>query len=215
MKLNTIEIHSTGNPIQHISGFTVGEEKNRQKRNSDIWSGKNAIKLGACFFMMLAAFAIRTAANNSFDLQAVGNFQTDEAVPTDAAIGSLRYVECTDKWKAPVEANDVELLRDSRMLRFSAAREYVNACIDGIVLAVLQDEQYGTCLQINSADNTVLTLYGLGTVTVKSNDSVSTGDIIGTVPKGRSVYLSIEKNGTTQDPAMYIDLSVQGRNATL
>ena len=215
MKLNTVEVHSTFGPVQHISGFTVAENKANHNRLSEVLTGKNALKLGVCFFMMLAAFAIRMTTNSSLDLQAVGNFQADEAAPTDGALGSLRYVENRNKWTAPVQASDIELLQDSRMLRFSAAQEFVKACTDGKVLAVLQDEKYGTCIQISGTENTVLTLYGLETVAVKSFDSVNAGDLLGTIPMGRSVYLSIEKDGVAQDPTMYIDLSVQGCHAAL
>lgn len=215
MKLHTVEVHSTSQQVHRVSDFTVNGEGADKKTTNDLWTGKNAIKIGVCFFMMLAAFAIRMTGVPSEGWKEVGNFTSNEPLPTDDALGALRFVEREAKWSAPVKANDVELLRDSMLLRLSAVEETVRAGIEGKVLSIDTDAQYGNCVSIAGEDDIVLKIYGLETIELHKNDTVQADTLLGSVPVGRSLYVAVEKAGLQQDPSQYIDLSVHGRNAML
>jgi hypothetical protein len=44
---------------------------------------------------------------------------------------------------------------------------------------------------------------------VKEGDTVASGDALGTVALGHSMYLRVYENGAPQDPTAYVDLSLR------
>ena len=46
-------------------------------------------------------------------------------------------------------------------------------------------------------------------VTVSEGASVQSGDVIGTVSAGRSMFLKVYVNGAPQDPTQFVDLGLQ------
>ena len=51
--------------------------------------------------------------------------------------------------------------------------------------------------------------YGLEEVKVRAGETVAAGQLLGTVPVGRLVYLAISEKGAPQDPRGYVSLTVQ------
>lgn len=198
--------------FQSIGGFSV--TASRQKKPVD--NGMRLIiKVGVCAAALMSAFVIRAIGQESQKTVPVSHM-TEQFPESSDAIGTLRYVDAkTVKWSAPVETNDVELLRDRALLRFTATEEEVCTCIAGTVTKVASDERFGKSVTVLGADDTEIVLYGFDIVHVLEKDRVACDQVVGTVPIGRSIYLSVQKNGKPQDPSEYVDLSIRGRDAAV
>ena len=213
MKLDEMKVQyeRSRDGFEHETDFAVAEEK----PNLKVDASGIVIKIGLCAAVLALAIIVR----------AVGVGKTDgETVPTGAysdpdaqdrqeeQIGTLHYVEtgAFAKWTAPVMSNDIELLRDGQLLRFTAISGTVSACMSGKVFAVEQDETLGSCVRIRSDADCETVYYGFETVAVQTNSEVQAGDVLGTVAPGRSIYLKVFKQGAPQDPTEYVDLSLGG-----
>ena len=171
-----------------------------------------AIKVGLCVGVLALAFIVRAFGVGAPKEQVAeasthsdGSDDTEKNQP-----GRLRYVEGTGmKWAAPVLTNDIELLLEGRVLRFTATSPEVNACMDGKVLSVGRDENYGDFVRVQSEEDFETVYYGFDAVSVKEGETVSTGDPIGTITIGRNMYLRVYRNGAPQDPTEYVDLSLK------
>ena len=192
------------------SGFEVKEDAPEVKVNA---SGI-AIKLGLCMAVLALAIVIRAfggGKNEERVAQTSTNVETTGQEPEEGeAIGTLHYVDAGSvrKWNAPVSSNDIELLRDGQLLRFTALGEEVSACMTGKVLSVEHDEQLGHFVRVQSDTDCETIYYGLETVAVQQNGEVHEGDLLGTVSPGRSIYLKVLEKGAPQDPTAYVDLSL-------
>ena len=170
-----------------------------------------AVKAGLCAGVLALAFIVRAfgvGAPKTQVAEASSQTQnTDETVEEQP--GRLKYVDATGtKWAAPVRANDIELLRDGQLLRFTAGASDVFSCMEGKVLSVGTDEKLGQYVRIQSEDDCETFYYGLDTVAVRENDTVKAGDALGTVAVGRSLFLRVLEGGAPQDPTAYVDLSL-------
>ncbi len=216
MKLDDMKVHAANRTtLDSVSGFRV---ETKEPEELVVKSAGIAVKIGLCVAALLVAFVIRIVSNEPEKVAEVSKMlQSDtESEETAEELGSLRFVDAANiKWSAPVRTNDVELLRDHQLVRFTAASETVSSCISGKVVMIEQDERYGTFLRIQSDDGIETVLYGFESVSVKSGDHVAANDLLGTVPVGRSVYLAVERNGAPLDPSEYVDLSIENAHATL
>lgn len=171
-----------------------------------------AIKVGLCAGVLALAFIVRAFGVGAPKAQVAevsthsdGSGETDRTQP-----GRLRYVEGTGmKWAAPVLSNDIELLLEGRMLRFTANAQDVFSCMEGKVHSVGTDETYGDFVRVQSSSDCEAVYYGFDAVAVKEGDAVSAGDVLGTVKVGKSVYLRVFESGAPQDPSAYVDLSLK------
>ena len=188
------------------SGFVLKAEKALPKINVN----GIAIKVGLCAGVLALAFIVRAfgvGAPKSQQVQEVSSYSDGAVSPQP---GVLRYVDATDrKWAAPVRSNDIELMLEGRMLRFTAGGSTVASCMDGKVLSVGTDDTYGTFVRVQSGDDVEAFYYGFETVDVKEGDTVVSGDALGTVALGHSMYLRVYENGAPQDPTAYVDLSLR------
>ena len=230
MKLDDMKVTSNER-VGSVSGFTVQKRAHKQVDGKIF---RMAGGVGVCALALIGAVTLRwqqialqqpTAAVSAAADETLPPMEAtvalEEPEPTDMP-GSLRFAEvqttevqtgASTKWTAPVLTNDVEILRDRKLVRFSAAAESVLSCIDGKVTKTGKNDTYGTFVTIKGADVTIK-LYGFETLAVKKNAKITEGDVLGTVPVGRSVYLSVEKNGKTVDPSDYVDLTIRGRRAS-
>ena len=174
------------------------------------------VKIGLCAAVLVLAFIIRavgvgTQKNAVVAASTNNDAETSEASEqNDEKLGALHYVEggVMAKWNAPVLSNDIELLRDGQLLRFTASNETVVACMRGKVLSVEEEASLGLCVRVQS-DADVETLYfGFSEVSVKAGDTVEANDVLGTVERGKSIYLKVLTNGEPQDPTGFVDLSL-------
>ena len=171
-----------------------------------------AIKVGLCAGVLALAFIVR-----AFGVGAPKTEVTEVSTHSDSSgetdqtqPGKLRYVEGAGmKWAAPVLSNDIELLLEGRVLRFTAGGADVRSCMEGKVLSVGTDEAYGDFVRVQSASDCEAVYYGFDTIAVKEGDAVSAGDTLGTVTVGKSMYLRVYQNGAPQDPSAYVDLSLK------
>lgn len=211
MKLDEMKVH--GNTVGTVTEFRVQEPEPKPKKQLALPKGAT-LKVGVCAAALIAAIGIRFGGAGTGETVAVSK-SMDEAVPSDAP-GSLRFVETTaQKWAAPVTTNDVELLRDRQMVRFTAAEETVRAGFGGTVVMTETEARYGNYLRLRDENGMELVLYGFETFAVRAGETVETGAVLGTVPIGRSIYLSVEQNGKPLDPSDYVDLTIHGRNASV
>ena len=97
------------------------------------------------------------------------------------------------------------------MVGFSALDTEVTCCCEGQVFAVGEDEDWGKYVRVRSAGDIDAVYYGLEEVAVRSGQRVAAGELLGTVPVGRLVYLSVSEKGAPQDPRTYVALTVQKR----
>lgn len=170
-----------------------------------------AVKVGLCLGVLALAFIIRAfgvGAPKATPIEASTHSEnTDETAEEQP--GKLKYVDATGtKWAAPVRANDIELLREGQLLRFTAGASDVFSCMEGKVLSVGTDETLGQFVRVQSEDDCEAFYYGLDTISVNENDTVKAGDAIGTISVGRSLFLRVLMGGAPQDPTAYVDLSL-------
>lgn len=216
MKLDDMRVHSTNRDrFNTVSEFRVANESDAKEGELRVKSAGIVVKAGLCLAALLVALVIRVVSSAPEKVAEVGKMLTYEPQPTDM-LGSLRYVDASgQKWKAPVKTNDVELLRDNQLVRFTAAEHNVRSCFDGKVLMIETDDRFGQYVRIQGADGTEAVLYGLESVEVRSGDPVAADQIIGSVPLGRSVYLAVLQNGAPQNPAEFVELSISGMHGTV
>ena len=191
------------------SEFAVKQEKKLPKVDM---SGI-AIKVGLCVGVLALAFIVR-AFGVGAPKEAVSEVSThaEDSADTDQnRPGKLKYVEVPGtKWAAPVLANDIEMMLEGNMLRFTAASKDVKSCMDGKVLSVGTDEAYGAYVRVQSSSDREAVYYGFDEIRVAEGTDVAAGDVIGTVAPGKSMYLRVFENGAPQDPSAYVDLSLNG-----
>lgn len=179
-------------------------------------AGGMVIKIGLCAAVLVLAFIIRAVGvgqqkQNVVAASTSGGADTSAASgQNDESIGSLHFVEggVMAKWNAPVRANDIELLRDGQLLRFTANGDTVSACMSGKVLSVTEDPSLGACVCIQSEDDVETLYFGFSEVAVKAGQEVQADDVIGAVERGKSIYLKVLEKGEPQDPTGYVDLSL-------
>lgn len=87
---------------------------------------------------------------------------------------------------------------------------------DGTVTSVVEDEIYGTCVTIKHSDSVVSVYSSLSGVTLKANDSVTSGQTIGQaatslfdVEAGVHVHLEIKVNGEFVNPTTIFGKEMQ------
>ena len=214
MKLDEMKVQydKSRDGFTQESTFTVRSEEKGVRTDA---SGM-VIKIGLCAAVLILAFIIRAigvgqqknavvAASASSDGTSSASGQNDER------IGALHYVDggTAAKWTAPVLSNDIELLRDGQLLRFTATNDTVVACMSGKVLSVSEDPSLGKSVRIQS-DADVETLYfGFAEIAVTEGQEIAANDVLGTIERGRSIYLKVLEQGEPQDPTGYVDLSLQ------
>lgn len=213
MKLDEMKVQyeQSRDGFQNASAFEVASERPQVKVDA---SGI-VIKIGLCAAVLALAIVVRALGVGKPDDRVA---ETSTYTKSDQqeqqqsdAIGTLHYVETgtVRKWTAPVASNDIELLRDGQLLRFTALSGSVSACMAGRVLSVECDEQLGNCVRIQSDTDCETIYYGFETVTVKQNSEVQAGDTLGTVAPGMSIYLKVLEKGAPKDPTEYVDLSLK------
>ena len=190
------------------STFKVKSEKPLPKINVN----GIAVKVGLCAGVLALAFIVRAfgvGAPKANDVQTVSSHSEDETETTEKQPGKLKYVDASGtKWNAPVLANDIELLREGQLLRFTARDTSVFSCMEGTVLAIGTDETLGEYVRVQSASDCETFYYGFDTISVNEGDAVDAGALLGTVSGGRSLYLRVLEKGEPQDPTAYVDLSL-------
>ncbi len=174
------------------------------------------IKISLCAAVLALAIVVRAVGvgkPNDTVAQTSTHANSDPQDPEEETVGTLKYVEAASagKWSAPVQSNDIELLRDGQLLRFTALSETVSACMSGRVLSVEQDEQLGSCVCIQSDTDCETIYYGFETVAVQQGSEIKAGDPLGTVAAGRSIYLRVLLKGAPQDPTEFVDLSLRNK----
>ena len=210
MKLDEMKVQydRTRDGFTHESDFSVQKEAPLPK--VDV-SGI-AVKVGLCAGVLALAFIVRAFGVGAPKTQVTeaSSYSDGQGENENVEPGRLSYVDASDgKWAAPVRANDIELMLEGRMLRFTAGASTVSSCMEGKVLSVGTDESFGTFVRVQSASDVEAFYYGLETVAVSEGDTVAAGDAIGTVSVGRSMYMRVYENGAPQDPTFYVDLSLK------
>lgn len=213
MKLDEMKVQyeRSRDGFERESDFAVSEETPKLKVDA---SGI-VIKISLCAAVLALAVVVRAfGVGKPDDRVAETSSYTEpsqqDPEPQQDPVGALQYVETgvSRKWTAPVLSNDIELLLDGQLLRFTALSGTVSACMSGRVLSVEHDERFGDCVRIQSETDCETIYYGFETVSVKPNAEVSAGDTLGTVAPGRSLYLRVLEKGAPQDPTAYVDLSL-------
>ena len=170
-----------------------------------------AIKVGLCVGVLALAFIVRAFGVGApkTETAEVSSVSDGTAESDGESPGRLHYVEASgSKWSAPVRANDIELMQNGNLLRFTFGGGSVASCMDGSVFAVGTDETYGNFVRIRSSDDIEAVYYGFEEIGVKEGAAVRAGEALGTVAAGRSLYLKVYENGAPQDPTAYVDLSL-------
>ncbi len=209
MKLDEMKVQydKTRDGFTKESSFEVKSEKPLPK--VDV-SGI-AVKVGLCAGVLALAFIVRAFGVGApkTDVAEASAHAENAQDMTDDQPGRLKYVDATGtKWAAPVRSNDIELLREGQLLRFTAGASDVFSCMDGKVLAIGTDETLGNFVRVQDENDCEAFYYGLDTIAVGENAEVKAGDALGTVGVGRSLYLRVLEKGAPQDPTAYVDLSL-------
>ena len=201
--------------------FTVQEPE----RKVTVRSGSMMAKVSLCLGVLLIALVLELGGTSSDAQRAVFAAEAQEPQATARAenLGAIYYVEAnrTDaveaqgadvqrlKWAPPVQSDEVTLFREDSVVGFSALNTEVSCCCAGQVFAVGEDEDWGRYVRVRSAGDIDAMYYGLEEVSVRAGESVAAGQLLGTVPVGRRVYLSVSEKGAPQDPRSYVSLTVQ------
>ena len=201
--------------------FTVQEPE----RKVTVRSGSMMAKVSLCLGVLLIALVLElggTAKDRQRQVFAEGD-KRPETTARAENLGAIYYVE-TDaaptapgegadvkrvKWAPPVRSDEVTLLREDSVVGFSALDTQVSCCCGGQVFAVGEDEDWGKYVRVRSAGDVDAVYYGFEEVSVRAGQTVNAGQLLGTVPLGRRVYLSVSEKGAPQDPRAYVSLTVQ------
>ena len=201
--------------------FTVREPEAQVQ----VKAGSMMTKISLCLGVLLIALVLELGGTGSGSQRQVFAAEGEKRPQTTARVdnlGAIYYVETerTDapaqgasvqrvKWVPPVQADEVSLLREDSVIGFSALNTKVSCCCAGQVFAVGEDEDWGKYVRVHSAGDIDAVYYGLEKVGVRAGQSVAAGQLLGTVPVGRRVYLSVSEKGAPQDPRAYVSLTVQ------
>ena len=203
--------------------FTVQEPAQRV----EVRSGSMMAKISLCLGVLLIALVLELGGTGTDRQKAVFAAEGEKAPrPTarDESLGALYYVEISEtaegaeaqsadvrrvKWAPPVQSDEVTLLREDSVVGFSALNTEVTCCCEGQVFAVGEDEDWGRYVRVRSAGDIDAVYYGLEEVSVRAGQTVAAGQLLGTVPVGRRVYLSVSEKGAPRDPRAYVALTVQ------
>ena len=203
------------------SRFTVQEPEQKVI----VRSGSMMAKVSLCLGVLLIALVLElggTAKDRQRQVFAEED-KRPEATARAENLGAIYYVE-TDaaptapgegadvkrvKWAPPVRSDEVTLLREDSVVGFSALDTQVSCCCGGQVFAVGEDEDWGKYVRVRSAGDVDAVYYGFEEVSVRAGQTVQAGQLLGTVPLGRRVYLSVSEKGAPQDPRAYVSLTVQ------
>ena len=201
--------------------FTVQEREAKVA----VRSGSMMAKISLCLGVLLIALVLElggTAKDRQRQVFAEGD-KRPETTARAENLGAIYYVE-TDaaptapgegadvkrvKWAPPVRSDEVTLLREDSVVGFSALDTQVSCCCGGQVFAVGEDEDWGKYVRVRSAGDVDAVYYGFEEVSVRAGQTVNAGQLLGTVPLGRRVYLSVSEKGAPQDPRAYVSLTVQ------
>ena len=95
----------------------------------------------------------------------------------------------------------------------------VVAVLDGTVTNVKQDDILGTVVEIKHDNNYVTTYQSLSDVTVKKDDVVTQGQVIGKSgtnkldkDMGNHLHFELYTNGQVVDPSLYVDKEIKENN---
>ncbi len=203
--------------------FTVQEPKTRVQ----VRSGSMMAKLSLCLGVLLIALVLElggTGTDRQQEVFAAEAEKRPEATARGENLGAIYYVETgtagsggqarsadvqRSKWAPPVRSDEVTLLREDSVVGFSALNTQVSCCCEGQVFSVGEDEDWGKFVRVRSAGDIDAVYYGLEEIRVKAGQTVAAGELLGTVPVGRRVYLSVSEKGAPQDPRAYVSLTVQ------
>ena len=202
--------------------FTVQERSEKVT----VRSGSMMAKISLCLGVLLIALVLELGGARSGRQRQV--FAEEEQRPAATAreesLGAIYYVETRGvdpttagegadvkriKWAPPVRADEVTLLREDSVVGFSALDTQVSCCCGGQIFAVGEDEDWGKYVRVRSAGDIDTVYYGFEAVSVRAGQTVAAGQLLGTVPVGRRVYLAVSEKGAPQDPRAYVSLTVQ------
>ena len=192
--------------------FTIREQEERVQ----VRTGSRMGKLSLCLGVLLVALVLELGSRMPDGQRAVFA-EEPETRPQSTAreeLGAIYYVETrpTDdgeaqsadvkrvKWAPPVQTDEVTLLREDSVVGFSALNTQVSCCCGGQIFAVGEDEDWGRYVRVRSAGDIDAVYYGLEEVKVRAGEQVAAGQLLGTVPVGRLVYLSISEKGAPRIP---------------
>ncbi len=197
------------------------------ERRTTVRAGSMMAKLSLCLGVLLIALVLElggTAPDKQRQVFAAEGEKRPEATAREENLGAIYYVETKGgqataqaqearvqrvKWTPPVRSDEVTLLRDDSVVGFSALNREVSCCCQGQVFSVGEDEDWGKYVRVRSAGDIDTVYYGLEEVKVRAGETVTAGQLLGTVPVGRLVYLSVSEKGAPQDPRDYVALTVQ------
>lgn len=202
--------------------FTVQERSEKVT----VRSGSMMAKLSLCLGVLLIALVLElggTKAGRRQQVFAAEGEKRPAATAREENLGAIYYVEtgAADptapsgadvkriKWAPPVRSDEVTLLREDSVVGFAALDTQVSCCCAGQVFAVGEDEDWGKYVRVRSAGDIDAVYYGFEEVAVRAGQSVAAGQLLGTVPLGRRVYLGVSEKGAPQDPRAYVSLTVQ------
>ncbi len=190
-------------------------------------TGSMMAKLSLCLGVLLIALVLELGSGGTDRQRAVFAAEGEKEPPPTAReenLGALYFVETgaptadaqeagadvkRSKWAPPVRSDEVTLLREDSVVGFSALNTEVACCCGGQVFAIGEDEDWGKFVRVRSAGDIDAVYYGLEEVAVRAGQRVAAGDLLGMVPVGRRVYLSVSEKGAPQDPRAYVSLTVQ------
>lgn len=197
--------------------FSV-KTQSEQNREKEVYIRTKSMmaKIGLCAAAVVLALILRLTGLEKPVVEASAQEGENESETGDT-LGALHFVDAPkvstirrQKWAAPVITNDIELLRDSQMVRFSAEVSKVSNCCKGEVSAIGEDARYGDYVRFKHDDGLETIYFGLEEISVSKGQSVALGETIGTVPIGRSIYLCILQDGAPQNPIDYVSINIGG-----
>ena len=221
MDLGEVKVRERQQNAGPCGRFTVQEPG----KKVEVRAGSMMAKISLCLGVLLVALVLELgAAGSGTKAEVFAAEREPETTAREEALGALYFVEASRadptaltesanvrrmKWAPPVQADEVTLLREDSVVGFSALNTQVACCCGGQVFAVGEDEDWGKYVRVRSAGDVDAVYYGFEEVSVRAGETVATGQLLGTVPVGRRVYLAVSEKGAPQDPRAYVSLSVQ------
>ena len=222
MDFGEMKVHERQRNAGPCGRFTVREPETKVQ----VRAGSMMAKISLCLGVLLIALVLElgaTVGDRQKEVFAAEGEARPQSTAREENLGAIYYVETGNddaaptqgaesrrvKWAPPVRSDEVTLLREDSVVGFSALDTEVACCCGGKVFSVGEDEDWGKYVRVRSAGDIDAVYYGLEEIAVRAGQTVAAGDLLGTVPVGRRVYLSVSEKGAPQDPRVYVSLTVQ------
>ncbi len=177
------------------------------------------IKLGVCCAAAALVLFIKIATENKQGpVSALEDTVTENEDELDEQLGKLKFVELPGiievfssekKNLISLAYTSSELLEADTLLKLTSDKDQeVLVNVPCEVKETGEDALLGAYVMLEMNDDTLLTIYGLGELSLEKGQPLAEGDGLGRVAAQAALYASVRRQGRPGDPVAYLNLDI-------